>query len=139
MADHTKESGYKLLKDMVNSKKTEQVKSYWITAGDENQTNVRLCLAKFREEKMKLERKLREMEKFSERALVVEGLINSYDTERNVSGDSQQDELAPPVKKAKPAEEKAEEKSGGGSSSMLGGFLGFGGGSSSSSSGPTSK
>ena len=130
MADHTKEPGYKLLKDMVNSKKTEQVKSYWITAGDEKQTNVRLCLAKFREEKMKLERKLREMEKFSERALIVEGLINSYDTERNVSGDSQQDELAPPVKKAKPV---AEEKSAGGSSSMLGGFLGFGGGSSSSS------
>ena len=133
MADHTKEPGYKLLKDMVNSKKTEQVKSYWITAGDEKQTNVRLCLAKFREEKMKLERKLREMEKFSERALIVEGLINSYDTQRNVSEDSQQDELAPPVKKAKPAEEK----SGGGSSSMLGGFLGFGGGSSSSSSSGT--
>ena len=135
MADHTKEPGYKLLKDMVISKKTEQVKSYWITAGDENQTNVRLCLAKFREEKMKLERKLREMEKFSERALIVEGLINSYDTQRDVSGDSQQDELAPPVKKAKPAEEQ---KSGGGSGSMLGGFLGFGG-SSSSSSGTTDK
>jgi hypothetical protein len=102
--DHTQDPGYKLLKDMVYSKKSAQVKSYWTLGNHESQTNVRICLAKLKEEKLQLERKLREIEKFHERALVVEGLINTYDSQRtNSNDDSQTDELAP-TKKAKPNE-----------------------------------
>jgi len=137
MADHTLQPGYKLLKDMVNSKKTAQVKSYWTTANDENQTNVRLCLAKLKEEKLKLERKLREIEKFHDRALVVEGIINSYDAQRtNSNDDSQTDELAP-TKKAKTNE--VTPAIGVSGSSILGGFLGYGTSSSSSSSSTNTK
>ena len=135
MTDHTMQPGYKLLTNMVDSKKSSHVKSYWTTATDENKTNVRLCLAKLKEEKLKLERKIREMEKYYQRALKVEEMMAIFDAESDSKDDSQVDELAPPVKKAKPAEEK----SSGGSGSILGGLLGFGGGSSSSSSSGTTE
>lgn len=122
MTDHTLQPGYKLLKDMVTSKKSAQVKAFWITATDENQTNVRLCLAKLKEERLKLERKLREIEKFHERALVVEGLINTYDSQRSSSFDeSQTDELAP-TKKAR----NEATAGGGGIIGAVSGALGFG-------------
>jgi len=105
---------------MVESKKKDQVKSFWITATSEDQTSLRICSAKFKEERASLEKKMRTLENLHQRILKVEDIISSIreaPTEKTSGGGG----------------------GGGGGSRSSFGFLGLGGGSSSSSSSGTDK